>query len=82
MLAQRNLGYGNDCFRNLPRSTVIGVILVTVVYLLTNISYLAVLSTDELLNSSAVAVVSSMAQGKIQDNLIGVQMSNQNTTLT
>ena len=43
--------------RNLPRANVIGVLIVTIVYLLTNISYLVVLSADGLLNSSAVAVV-------------------------
>lgn len=46
-------------FRNLPRANIIGVLLVTVVYLLTNISYLAVLGTDGLLASEAVAVVRS-----------------------
>ena len=45
------------CFRNLPRANVLGVLIVTIVYLLTNISYLVVLSADGLLNSSAVAVV-------------------------
>ena len=45
-------------FRNLPRANVIGVLLVTVIYVLANISYLVVLGTDGLLNSSAVAVVS------------------------
>ncbi|XP_046556123.1 b(0,+)-type amino acid transporter 1-like [Haliotis rubra] len=42
--------------RNLPRANIIGVVLVTVVYVLTNISYLAVLSTQQLLDSAAVAV--------------------------
>lgn len=41
---------------NLPRSNIIGVLLVTVVYILTIISYLAVLTTDGLLSSDAVAV--------------------------
>ena len=44
---------------NLPRSNIIGVLLVTVVYILTIISYLAVLTTDGLLSSDAVAVVST-----------------------
>ncbi|XP_060601697.1 b(0,+)-type amino acid transporter 1-like [Ruditapes philippinarum] len=43
-------------YRNLPKANVIGVLLVTIVYLLTNISYLAVLGKDGLLNSDAVAV--------------------------
>ncbi|XP_062609613.1 b(0,+)-type amino acid transporter 1-like [Saccostrea cucullata] len=41
---------------NLPRANTIGVLLVTVIYVLANISYLAVLGKDGLLNSSAVAV--------------------------
>ncbi|OWF53532.1 b(0,+)-type amino acid transporter 1-like [Mizuhopecten yessoensis] len=41
---------------NLPRANVIGVVLVTVVYLLANISYLTVLGTDGLLESNAVVV--------------------------
>ncbi|XP_046549202.1 b(0,+)-type amino acid transporter 1-like [Haliotis rubra] len=42
--------------KNLPRANIIGVVLVTIVYVLTNISYLAVLSTQQLLDSAAVAV--------------------------
>lgn len=45
------------CFRNLPRANIIGVALVTVVYVLTNISYLTVMTSAELLASPAVAVV-------------------------
>ncbi|KAL4235159.1 b(0 +)-type amino acid transporter 1 [Mactra antiquata] len=45
-----------DPFKNLPRANVFGVTLVTIVYILTNISYLAVLGADGLLASSAVAV--------------------------
>uniref|UniRef100_A0A8W8JY48 B(0,+)-type amino acid transporter 1 n=1 Tax=Magallana gigas TaxID=29159 RepID=A0A8W8JY48_MAGGI len=41
---------------NLPRANVLGVLLVTVIYVLTNISYLAVLGAEGLLNSSAVAL--------------------------
>ncbi|XP_048742291.1 b(0,+)-type amino acid transporter 1-like isoform X2 [Ostrea edulis] len=41
---------------NLPRANTVGVLLVTVIYILANISYLAVLGTDRLLNSSAVAL--------------------------
>lgn len=43
--------------RNLPRANVIGVLLVTILYILTNISYLVVLGIDGLLDSDAVAVV-------------------------
>ncbi|XP_061163493.1 b(0,+)-type amino acid transporter 1-like [Saccostrea echinata] len=43
-------------YTNLPRANTIGVLLVTFVYVLTNISYLAVLGKDGLLNSHAVAV--------------------------
>ena len=45
-------------FRNLPRAIWISVPLVTVIYVLTNISYFVVLTRDELLASQAVAVVS------------------------
>ncbi|XP_045191562.2 b(0,+)-type amino acid transporter 1-like [Mercenaria mercenaria] len=45
-----------DPYRNLPRANIIGVLLVTVVYLFTNISYLAVLGKEGLLASDAVAV--------------------------
>ncbi|XP_076111587.1 b(0,+)-type amino acid transporter 1-like isoform X1 [Mytilus galloprovincialis] len=41
---------------NLPRANIVGVLLVTVLYVLTNISYLVVLGTDGLLESDAVAV--------------------------
>ena len=56
--------YHQDCSRvfsnsrNLPRAIFLGIPLVTVVYLLTNISYYTVLSPHALLESSAVAVVS------------------------
>ncbi|XP_076111590.1 b(0,+)-type amino acid transporter 1-like [Mytilus galloprovincialis] len=41
---------------NLPRANVVGVLLVTILYILTNISYLVVLGIDGLLDSDAVAV--------------------------
>lgn len=44
-------------FVTLPRAIIIGIPLVTVCYLLVNISYLTVLSPQELIASSAVAVV-------------------------
>ncbi|XP_037676276.1 B(0,+)-type amino acid transporter 1 isoform X2 [Choloepus didactylus] len=43
-------------FRNLPLSIVIGIPLVTVCYILMNVSYFAVMTTTELLESQAVAV--------------------------
>ncbi|KAJ8041411.1 b(0,+)-type amino acid transporter 1 [Holothuria leucospilota] len=43
-------------YRNLPLGIIIGIPLVTIVYLLTNIAYFAVMSPDEMLTSSAVAV--------------------------
>ncbi|XP_071089047.1 b(0,+)-type amino acid transporter 1-like [Haliotis cracherodii] len=42
--------------KNLPRANIFGVLLVTIVYVLTNISYLSVMTTQELLDSNAVAV--------------------------
>lgn len=41
---------------NLPRAVVIGVSLVTILYLLVNVSYLAVMTPNELISSTAVAV--------------------------
>lgn len=43
--------------RNLPRANVLGVMITTVIYLLVNISYLTAMTSLELLNSPAVAVV-------------------------
>nr|KAG5696597.1 hypothetical protein BaRGS_034058 [Batillaria attramentaria] len=42
---------------NLPRANVLAVILVTTVYAFTNVSYLSVMTTDEVLTVPAVAVV-------------------------
>ncbi|XP_033119716.1 b(0,+)-type amino acid transporter 1-like isoform X2 [Anneissia japonica] len=42
--------------KNLPRAIIIGIPLVTILYLLVNISYFTVMSPDELLASGAVAV--------------------------
>ena len=49
-------------FRNLPRAIMIGVPLVTVCYVLMNISYFTVMSKQELLLSAAVASVSRYLQ--------------------
>jgi len=43
-------------YTNLPRAIVIGLPLVTICYLMVNVSYLAVMSKDELLASETVAV--------------------------
>ncbi|XP_071523213.1 b(0,+)-type amino acid transporter 1 isoform X2 [Panulirus ornatus] len=43
-------------YTNLPRAIIIGLPLVTICYLLVNVSYLAVMSPDELLASETVAV--------------------------
>ncbi|XP_066940607.1 large neutral amino acids transporter small subunit 1-like [Macrobrachium rosenbergii] len=45
-----------DPYRNLPRAIWIGLPMVTVVYVLVNVAYLAVLSPHEVLTSNAVAV--------------------------
>ena len=49
-----------DPMKNLPRSILFSMPVVVVVYLLMNISYLTVLSSEELLNSDSVAVVSNL----------------------
>ncbi|KAL3860499.1 hypothetical protein ACJMK2_010619 [Sinanodonta woodiana] len=43
-------------FVNLPRANVFGILLVTVMYILANVSYFTVLTADGLLKSNAVAV--------------------------
>jgi amino acid transporter len=45
--------------RNLPLAIIYGIPVVTVCYVLVNISYLTVMSPEEILRSDAVAVVSS-----------------------
>ncbi|EDW70334.1 Y+L amino acid transporter 2 [Drosophila virilis] len=45
-----------DPYRNLPRAICISMPVVTVIYMVTNVAYFSVLSTDEILSSDAVAV--------------------------
>lgn len=47
-----------DYFRNLPKAIAISCTVVTFVYFMTNVAFYTVLSTKEILNSEAVAVVS------------------------
>uniref|UniRef100_A0A8C6YAZ9 Cystine/glutamate transporter n=1 Tax=Naja naja TaxID=35670 RepID=A0A8C6YAZ9_NAJNA len=44
--------------KNIPRAVIVSLIVVTVCYVLTNVSYYAVLTPQEILSSDAVAVVS------------------------
>ena len=46
-----------DPYVNLPRAIVLGLSLVTCLYLAVNVAYLSVLSPDQLIHSDAVAVV-------------------------
>lgn len=51
-----------DPYKNLPRAIYISLPLVTVIYVLANMAYLAVLSRDEMLASNAIAVVRTPTQ--------------------
>lgn len=46
--------------RNLPRAIYIGMPIVTVIYVLTNLAFFAVIPADEMKDNVAVAVVSKL----------------------
>lgn len=48
-----------DPYKNLPRAIYISLPLVTAIYVLANMAYLAVLTPQQLIASNAIAVVSS-----------------------
>lgn len=61
ILFRNNLNYVTEELKNpyvtLPRAIIIGIPLVTFCYLAVNVAYLTVLSPEEMIRSSAVAVV-------------------------
>ena len=57
--------------RNLPLSFIIAIPMVTICYLLVNVSYLAVMSPSEMMISEAVAVVSSSLLDNAPNYLVG-----------
>lgn len=54
-----------DPYRNLPRAIWIAMPMVTIIYVMVNLAYFAVVSRQEMLSSVAVAVVSSRFHPKI-----------------
>ena len=56
-----------DPFRNLPLAVYISMPLISVIYILANISYFTVLSPEELVESAAVAVVGMHVNNVIVD---------------
>ena len=57
--------------RNLPLSIIIAIPMVTICYLLVNVSYLAVMSPSEMMISEAVAVVSPTLLDNAPNYLVG-----------
>ena len=57
--------------RNLPLSIIIAIPMVTICYLLVNVSYLAVMSPSEMMISEAVAVVSPSLLDNTPNYLVG-----------
>lgn len=62
--------------RNLPLAIIIGIPLVTVCYILMNVSYFTVMTATELLQSQAVAVVSVWGSAGRCCTLTGEEGSN------
>ena len=54
-------------YRNLPLAIICSTSLVTVIYTLTNVAYLAVLTPAEMISSNAVAVVREQWPGLLAD---------------
>ena len=53
------------CFRNIPLGLGISLLVVTVLYLLTNVAYFSVISPQEMIGSQAVVMVTNMVYNTI-----------------